>query len=100
MVVDDANKLDEGFYFCRATNIYGTAKSAAVFVFVIGEEFLRMFSAFITLRAVPPELTLLTENVAASEGSSIRLKCSFYGDPKPTVTWSKGLMTLCLIDQF
>ncbi|ELU04300.1 hypothetical protein CAPTEDRAFT_117129 [Capitella teleta] len=66
-------RSDQGVYICVGSNAFGSTALHPVNISV----------------AFPPELTLLTENVAASEGSSIRLKCSFYGDPKPTVTWSK-----------
>ncbi|CAH1786577.1 unnamed protein product [Owenia fusiformis] len=73
LILNDVNKQDEGTYFCRASNVYGSPSSPQVYVQVI----------------VPPEIIDSVEDEIVSEGFSILMKCGVYGDPTPSVTWYK-----------
>ncbi|XP_063423731.1 cell adhesion molecule DSCAM-like [Mytilus trossulus] len=68
----NVNKIREGLYTCRATNIYGESESTA---------YLKVL--------VPPVIIDFTESVTVLSNHDLVLPCYVNGDPKPTIQWLK-----------
>ncbi|CAC5391000.1 unnamed protein product [Mytilus coruscus] len=68
----NVNKIREGLYTCRATNVYGEAESTA---------YLNVL--------VPPVIVDFTESVTVISDNDLVLPCYVNGDPKPTIQWLK-----------
>ncbi|KAJ8962971.1 hypothetical protein NQ314_005688, partial [Rhamnusium bicolor] len=83
LVVPNINEYEAGKYTCRASNSYGRIESSA-YVQVIHPSLIREGKPAMFLSR--PEKTL---NIATGEDIVVSFRVS--GDPKPRVTWMKGL---------
>jgi hypothetical protein len=72
-VIRDVSSDDEGRYFCRASNTYGTRES------------------YVDIRMlVPPTILPIAGRIVRPEGSTLTLPCEATGTPTPQVYWSRA----------
>ncbi|XP_035235103.1 uncharacterized protein LOC118206456 isoform X3 [Anguilla anguilla] len=66
---------DRGIYFCRASiaHLFRAVSSRKVYLNVLD----------------PPSLEIWPVMVTATLGSKVRFQCQVYGNPPPSITWSK-----------
>ncbi|XP_022094920.1 papilin-like [Acanthaster planci] len=79
LVIEDVVEADSGLYVCRASNGVGQAAKVAVDV-----------NVFTPVQI--PETSQLS--VRAKEGDVVELHCRATGNPKPVVTWERGVVFL------
>ncbi|GFR16680.1 hemicentin-1 [Trichonephila clavata] len=77
LFIYNSSDQDSGQYKCVASNDFGLAEQVAELI----------------VRS-KPKFIIEPLNSIAAEGSSIQLDCRVYGEPKPTVTWTKDTLPL------
>ncbi|GFS46965.1 hemicentin-1 [Trichonephila inaurata madagascariensis] len=77
LFIYNSSDQDSGQYKCVASNDFGLAEQVAELI----------------VRS-KPKFIIEPLNSIAAEGNSIQLDCRVYGEPKPTVTWTKDTLPL------
>ncbi|KAG8182020.1 hypothetical protein JTE90_013951 [Oedothorax gibbosus] len=77
LFIYESTDQDSGQYKCVASNDFGLAEQVAQLI----------------IRS-KPNFVIKPLNTKSLEGSNVQLDCKVYGEPKPTVTWSKDSVPL------